>query len=185
MKNIFKAFLLIGIGLIIGLILNCGGRDNVPTTTITTVDTIPGDTVYTQVSKWDTIEVKEFVYIDKPDTILDTVYIINEFYSKYWYSDTVTSLDSSVIVVINDTLYKNSIFDRSVFIRNKRPTTIIANTNIYEYNKLWLTGTIMPSDKIAIGIGIDYTAKKHSVGLSLFSNKSLTINYKYNIIRFK
>lgn len=96
--------------------------------TVTTVDTIEKNT-----SK-DTQYVPYPVYVEKPVNIpskVDTQAILIDYYSKYFYKDTIFNLDSSAQVVIADTISENKIQNRIVDIKSNQKTIIITN-NITE-----------------------------------------------------
>ena len=89
-------------------------------------------------TKWDTVKIDSLVYIPKwktkietiHDTIpanIDTLDILKDYYSKYFYTDTL-DLDSLGSIIINDTISKNSIISREIQPNILIPTTTIANT---------------------------------------------------------
>lgn len=60
-------------------------------------------------------------YVLKP---IDTMFILRDYYAKVKYIDTVKN-DSSALIVLNETVFKNRISDRSVIFQNRRKTAII------------------------------------------------------------
>jgi len=66
------------------------------------------------VTNTDTVYQPKYYYSEvmKYDTVFDTVYILKDYNTKYSYSDTIQS-DSSALIVINDTIYKNRIYSRN------------------------------------------------------------------------
>ena len=90
------------------------------------------------VTKWDTVEVakteyvpkiieKVVVNIDTFTTPIDTVSVLEDYYAKYFYTDTI-QIDTLGSVVINDTITRNLISFRDVQSNIFIPTTTITNT---------------------------------------------------------
>ena len=86
-------------------------------------------------TKWDTLKIDSLVYVPKwrtrivteHDTIptdIDTLSILKDYYSKYFYTDTL-DLDSLGNIVINDTISKNQIIFREINPNIYIPTTTI------------------------------------------------------------
>jgi hypothetical protein len=57
----------------------------------------------------------------------DTAAILS-YYSKNFYQNWYYSHDSLIMVEVNDSIFKNEILSRSVFIANRTPTTIVQPT---------------------------------------------------------
>ena len=106
-------------------------------------------TITKTVTKWDTLKIDSLVY--KPqwrtkittvhDTIpakIDTLSILKDYYTKYFYTDTL-NLDSLGNIVINDTISKNSIIFREIKPNVLIPTTTITNT-VYINNREFYVG---------------------------------------------
>ena len=90
------------------------------------------------VTKWDTVEVAKTEYvpkiiekvvidIDTFNTPIDTVSVLEDYYAKYFYTDTI-QIDTLGSVVINDTITRNLISFRDVQSNIFIPTTTITNT---------------------------------------------------------
>ena len=60
-------------------------------------------------------------YVLKP---IDTMFILRDYYAKVKYIDTVKN-DSSALIVLNETVFKNRISNRSVVFQNRRATAIV------------------------------------------------------------
>ena len=134
MKDFFKdikTLLIVVLIVIIIIMRSCSGdRNNTM---------IPEPITITQtVTKWDTLKIDSLVYVPRwrtkintvHDTIpadIDTLYILKDYYSKYFYTDTL-NLDSLGSIVINDTISKNSILFREIHPNVLIPTTTITNT---------------------------------------------------------
>lgn len=107
---------------------SCSGNKNIPEPKIITETII----------EWDTVVIEKTQYVPKwrtkvttiHDTVLadvDTAFILNDYYSTYAYTDTL-SLDSLGSIIINDTISKNSILFRDVQPNIFIPTTTVTNT---------------------------------------------------------
>ena len=123
------------------------------------------------ITRWDTLKVatKEYVpkYIKKTiveiDTFqvpIDTISILKDYYSKYFYTDTI-KVDSLGFIVINDTVTRNLISKRNVQSNIFIPTTTINNT-IYLYKRELFGG---------VSVGSTPTAIQNLNGELLFVNK--------------
>lgn len=95
---------------------------------ITHSDTIKGDSIPVQ------------VFVPKPYPVrvdclkwqfykVDTLAILQAYYSRRIYSDTLKN-DTSALVVVNDTVMFNSLQNRSLIFQNRRPTLISYTTTI-------------------------------------------------------
>ncbi len=89
-------------------------------------DTIQGDSipylVYVGVPFPDTV-----YSIDSVQLIPDTAAILSDYFQIRKYSDTIRR-DSSILVIINDSLTRNRLCGRSVFFQNLRPIAITHTT---------------------------------------------------------
>jgi hypothetical protein len=88
--------------------------------------------------KWDTLKIDSIVYVPKWKTkietiydtipaVVDTLYILKDYYATHAYTDTL-NLDSLGNIIINDIITKNSIVSRSIIPNILIPTTTITNT---------------------------------------------------------
>lgn len=107
-------------------------------------------TVITKIeTKWDTVTLDSLVYVPKwnakieyrteYETLIsniDTLSILKDYYSKYFYSDTI-DLDSFGSIVINDTITKNSITTRKVKPSLYIPTTTITRDSLITKRELY------------------------------------------------
>ena len=125
-KNLINILL---VAIVIILLLQRSCQPKPPTGIQTQIETkydtiIQISEVYTPIYKtkiktnWDTL------YVNTP---MDTVYIIEDYHTKYNYLDTI-EVDSFGYVVINDTIYQNKIFSRQYKSNIIIPTTTITNT---------------------------------------------------------
>jgi hypothetical protein len=131
--------------------------------------------IETKTVKWDTVKVDSIVYVPKWndrwntkwDTVhrdIDTAAILADYFSIYYYSDTI-DLDTNGNVVVNDTITQNKIKRRLVIptIYHKTITNdIVKIINPNEFylgggmgtNYLGLEGLYRSNKGISYGIGI-------------------------------
>jgi hypothetical protein len=96
------------------------------------------------------------VYTTVPSGKVDTVYILKEYYTKRFVSDTIN--DSLLHVVINDTVYNNAIQHRKLTYKLIKPIqTIITNT---------VTNTIVAPNKLHAYYGLGIIANKQYLGIA-------------------
>ena len=105
-------------------------------------------TVITKIeTKWDTIKIDSLVYIPKwrthiitkYDTIptnIDTLSILKDYYTKYFYTDTL-DLDTLGNIVINDTISQNLITSRKIIPNIYIPTTTIERDSLISKNEFY------------------------------------------------
>ena len=113
LKNIKPVYLVIVI--LVGIIIfqrSCNEPKIIVEKVTDTVTKIQVDTI----TKRDTVYVPKYSYKLRVDTITkyDTIRIIEEYFTKVYYQDTIIN-DSNAFVVVMDTLYQNEILTRSVY----------------------------------------------------------------------
>jgi|WetSurMetagenome_2_1015567.scaffolds.fasta_scaffold02807_8 hypothetical protein len=177
MKSFLSIIAAVMITVIIMISLTPFIKGNVKTIVVTKTDTIPGDSIPYPVKVMVPVPYDSIV----TDTVfcathIDTARILKDYFSKYFYRDTVKS--NSVTAIICEEVTQNKIIDRQVWIQNHRPIEIINNTsepvnclfggfNISAYNK-----------KLGIGPSIIYTRKKDAFNLNYdIINSGLSIGY--------
>lgn len=158
------------IGAVLGFLLcqsQCSGGD-CPEIVGSDTIIIPGDTVLTEIE------------VDRPYPVwrervipgrIDTIKIIEEFFTKYFYSDTISE-DSNFIAVINDTLFGNQIISRRFFHQNLRQTAIIVNNELLNPPRL----------KLFFGGFISAPTFGAGGSLHLVTKRDLMLNYGYNFM---
>ena len=111
---------------------SCSNNDSITTPsepiTITKVE-VRYDTIQIVLEKY-TPKWKERI-VTKYETItplIDTVTILQDYYSKYVYNDTI-HINTIGYAVINDTIMRNTIFSRNVSTNFLIPTTTVTNNN--------------------------------------------------------
>lgn len=104
----------------------------------------PGRIISDTIIEWDTVTFEKEVYIPKwktktetiietitqTDTItlpIDTASVIGDFYTKYYYSDTI-NIDTIGYVIVDDTIYLNKIYSRNILSKFNIPSQTITNT---------------------------------------------------------
>lgn len=143
-------------------------------TTITTTDTIWKDTgsvsyipkpypVYIDTSRTDTI----IIPADSLAIVQAYIKLHQEFYSTYFYKDTVLN-DSSMFIEIGTKISQNKPLNYSVTYFDKTPTVINNITNIYAKNEFF--------------IGAEVGLNNFSPGLVFSSKKGYLIEGNYDVL---
>jgi hypothetical protein len=137
-ENKSKFYFLIIVTLIIVILLqkSCGGgKVTVPENdTITVTDTsyvTVTKYVPTYVPKWN-VKVK---YVHDTTKLIDTAYVVGDYYSTYFYTDSLIS--DTLHLYINDSITQNKIQSRSLKYTLKLPTVTITNTVIKSKNEFY------------------------------------------------
>jgi len=167
--------IIIGVLIVVLLMQKCGGGCNFvpvlpPPITIRTIDTVY--TVVTKdipvyVPKWKT----HIKYVHDTTRIVDTAYVIGDYYSTYFYQDSL--INDTLCFYINDSISENKIKSRDLKYVMSFPTikitdVVIQNKNEY-YVGLGLIGNqkginyfgpefllrTKKKDVYGIGVGID------------------------------
>jgi hypothetical protein len=130
------------------------------------------------------VEVKRAEKAPKPvivifhDTIpgkIDTAEVFKYFYAKYFYIDSIWSNDSSILAIIQDSIYQNRIISRKPYLQNLRKTAIINNyTTEQEQARKFYVGPVF-------GLGFD---RRFAAGLSLMyiSKSERPFTYSYDAV---
>lgn len=136
----------------------------------------------------DTVVVKKPIYIPKVDTVIktveihdtivDTLKILGDYFSKKVYSDTI--IGDSIKIHINDTIFKNSIYSRELNYTIIHPTIVIKKTKPELYWGFDLNGN---KNQIGfIGAGLTLKTKQETlVGMGVGVNNELkpALSFKY------
>jgi len=112
-------------------------------------DVIEPQVITKVVTRWDTVKIQNTTYvpkivervvvdIDTFTTPIDTISVLEDYYAKYFYSDTI-KLDTLGNIVINDTITRNLISFRDIDPNIVIPTTTITNT-LYLYKREFFGG---------------------------------------------
>lgn len=88
------------------------------------------NTVYDTITYHDTVykPIVRYKYIVKRDSVIDTVFVIKDYFTKYFYSDVILN-DSNGFIRVMDTLYQNRIISRKTSMK-LTPTTIYVTKKI-------------------------------------------------------
>ena len=143
------------------------------------------DTTVIETVKWDTLRIPEVTYVPKwrtkyvtktVPTDVDTAAILKDYYSLYYYSDTL-EIDSIGNIVINDTVTQNKIVSRTPKVSISIPTiTKEITINNYINNREFYYGFgIQGTTNQMNFIGGDLmyrTKKKTAYGLSFGINQN-------------
>jgi len=165
--------------IIIILLRSCNGGGNsvgpkIVTEIETKYDTIQ-TTKETYIPKWQTKIITEtIVEIDTFTQPIDTLAILQDYYTKYFYQDTI-KIDTLGYAIINDTITKNSIFSRDIKTIFTLPTTTINNkiylNKIEFYGGLGVVGGLNQLNYIG-GEILMKTRKRTIIGLGLGINQN-------------
>jgi len=146
--------------------------------------------VKTVIVKGDSIayEVAHYVpkYITKvyrlTDTIklltkIDTANILKDYFTKYFYCDTVN--DSTILAIIKDTVSMNKITYRNVWFQNKR-AQVVNYTTVETYPKIYIGAGLGTNGFSAAGSYLFNKRNMVSVNINPFSN-NYSASYLINI----
>jgi hypothetical protein len=168
-------FIIIVVLIIIVFLQKCSNKPTPPTNiTITKTDTVYAVSykeVPTYIPKWKT----KTEYIHDTTTVIDTAYVVGDYYSIYSYKDSL--ITDTLKLHINDSVCQNKIKNRSINYTLTYPiitttTTVIQNKNEF-YVGLGLVGSrtginyfgpelllrTKKKDVYGIGVGIDGNLK--------------------------
>ena len=122
----------------------------------------------------DTTYIPKISYQVKIDTIIDTVEVIKEYYTKNYYQDTIIN-DTTAFVVIMDTVYKNEIISRKRIVQTF-PTHIYTTSIVHDKCK--------PRLKLKVGFGIGGWQNKFGASgkLLIVTKKDHTYGISYDPI---
>jgi hypothetical protein len=139
-----------------------------------------------QPNKVDIAKEPEYIikYIYKDTLILhdtiykfDTVKIYNDYYTKYFYSDTILN-DSNGFVLIKDTIYQNSIYSRTSDVKIHN----IIKTITYPKPSFYIGGgVLLKQDHKAIQLNLNHTRRKSLYSVGITSDGQIILNYGYRI----
>ena len=133
--------------------------------------TVEGTVITKIETKWDTVKIDSLVYIPKwktkietiHDTIpanIDTLDILKDYYTKYFYTDTL-DLDSLGNIIIKDTISRNSIVFRQITPNLLLPTTTVTRDSLISKHEFY----------VGIGLAGNRTQFNYIGGELLFRSK--------------
>jgi len=173
MKDIKTITILILLGLIVYL-----KQCTEPKKVVVPKEVIKIETKYDTIVKVSEVYVPTIkeVIVEVHDTIteIDTVKVIGDYFTKKFYSDTLN--EDSLIAIVNDTVYKNSIISRQFKYELIYPTvTITKDSSVLKNEFFWgldMAGT--KNQLNLIGAGIMLKTKRDNVyGLGLGINQDI------------
>jgi hypothetical protein len=178
-------FLIIAILVIVILLQkSCSGGSKVTVPSNDTITTI--DTVYHTVTKEVATYIPKYTtkikYIHDVTSTIDTVFVVNDYNSKYVYNDSLKN--DTLSLYINDIIFKNKLLSRNIKYTIKFPTVTVNNTVIKNKNEFY-TGVGL----VGSNTGINYfgpefllrTKKKSVYGLGVGVNGNLQPNLSLRI----
>jgi len=133
--------------------------------------------------------VKPNIIIQTDTSIIDTSLIkelINDYFATIYYLDTLKN-DTSATIVLQERVTKNRVLNRDLIFKNNRPTHItnIDVTNDYG-NNIFLLGSLQSFNTgLRYGVGGGYKYKHHALGLSVYTDKTISLNYQYFFFKDK
>jgi hypothetical protein len=166
-------------GMLLGIFLfkSCGRGTEVVTPKIDTTST---KTITIDSSRVDTFYKPKYVYLTPPKSYppkVDTVAILKDYYSVYFYEDTIYNNDS-LRLIISDTITENQIYNRHINFKATCKTITITN-NITKTvpedpkSKLYLGGSLVTNSSV-LG-NLEYIPKKdkYMYGVGVGINKDI------------
>ena len=178
-------FLIIAILVIVILLQkSCSGGSKVTVPNNDTITTI--DTVYHTVTKEVATYIPKYTtkikYIHDVTSTIDTVFVVNDYNSKYVYNDSLKN--DTLSLYINDIIFKNKLLSRNIKYTIKFPTVTINNTVIKNKNEFY-TGVGL----VGSNTGINYfgpefllrTKKKSVYGLGVGIDGNLQPNLSLRV----
>jgi len=144
--------IIIGVLIIVLLMQKCGGGCNLvpvlpPPITIRTVDTVytvVTKNIPTYIPKWRT----HTKYVHDTTEIVDTAYVIGDYYSTYFYQDSL--INDTLCFYINDSISENKIKSRDLKYVMSFPTIKIHDVVIQNKNEYYIGLGLIGNQK---GIG--------------------------------
>lgn len=137
------------------------------TETLISYDTIR-DTISKYIPEWKT---KTEIKIDTFNTPIDTLAILKDYYTKYFYTDTI-AVDTIGYLVVNDSISRNRIFSRNVKTNILVPVKTIKTTTYINQRELYMGLKVQgSSDQLNyVGGELLFKTKKqqvYSIGMGL------------------
>jgi hypothetical protein len=142
---------------------------------------------------YDTVVILKNNYIPVPESMekiiyhttpADTAKIIEDYFSKLYYSDTLIN-DTTALIIVKDSVLQNRIVSRSWEFQNRRPVQLITTLTpvVPERNKLKFgaglaIGGNMQNFELAPGIILNKNKTAFTLSYDLYC-RSLRIGYYY------
>jgi hypothetical protein len=187
-----KTILILGLVIVILLMRSCDGGGDKPKDIVKidgkkyqvikhVVDTQYVPTVQIEYRDGKTIYVDKPVYVPVPSDV-DTTKILQDYYTKYTYKDTLNLKDSLGYISVIDTIYKNKIFKRTFDAHvNKITIKDILIVEPPSTNQFFIGG-VAGFDKVNVVNFVGPTLvlktkkdKMYSLGIGYSNSKSISI----------
>jgi hypothetical protein len=143
-------------------------------------DTIPADTQYIKIPHY--LPGRDTIIYDTIPADVDTLEILKAYFSKAYYSDTITD-DTTFTMVVNDVISQNTIISREAFHRNLKPEVIKTITKYPDpqrqyyigveaiasksYSRLYLNGYLHTKNDKTYSLGVDPIGRGVKVGVAV------------------
>jgi hypothetical protein len=174
-------WIIIGVLLVILSMQKCGGGCNLvpvlpPAKVIRTIDTVytvVTKEVPTYVPKWRT----HIEYVHDTTKIIDTAYVIGDYYSTYFYQDSL--INDTLCFYINDSISENKIKSRDLKYIMSFPTIKITDTVIKDKNEYYVGFGLIGNQKGINYFGPEFllrTKKKDVYGIGIGIDGNLNPN---------
>ena len=181
MQKFSFAVILVLIG-IIGFMKYCSKQDPPTGTTVIKTVTIPGDRIPYPVNVYlpsprDSFMVRDTLWKSFP---VDTAEILERFFTRYLYRDTIR--DTSFIAILQEIITQNKIVNRTLWVQNTRPQAITyITTNIAPAACKWFIGpSISYNGKLGLGVGGIWCNGAHAFGVNYdVTNRISSLSYYY------
>lgn len=172
----------------------CALRKSIINTTPQTIveTVVQYDTTKIESVIYTPIPYKEIEYINQIDTVflsqeVDTLGILQEFMTTYYYADTIKNDTSAFIAIYDEVLY-NRIWKRNWEFINRRPTHIQTTINQYPTARTWnisVGGVVSGnSSMLDYGVGVHVRNKRINYTVNyIISNKSIQGGIYYDFLR--
>ena len=151
------------------------------------------DTVTTVTYKYDTITNESKVYVPKwQDRVvididsfivnqtepIDTMALLTDYYSKYYYQDTI-AVDTFGYVVLKDTISQNQIQSRQSITNVVIPTKTVTHSILINKREIYLGGGLMGSRNYMIATGelLIRTKKRKAFAIGAGLDNQLNPNF--------
>lgn len=172
----------------------CALRKSIINTTPQTIveTVVQYDTTKIESVIYTPIPYKEVEYINQIDTVflsqeVDTLGILQEFMTTYYYADTIKNDTSAFIAIYDEVLY-NRIWKRNWEFINRRPTHIQTTINQYPTARTWNIGVggvvSGNSSMLDYGVGVHVRNKRINYTVNyIISDKSIQGGIYYDFLR--
>lgn len=120
----------------------------------------------------------KYITVENTDTIkiIDTVKVIEQYYAKFAFLDTLINNDT-LFIALNDTVSENRI--KRAYTMDLNIPTIYEKETIKLYPNSFYIGAFVLDKKVGLSAG--YSFKKNMITIGIDQNTNLMIGYSYRI----